>query len=320
MKTSLKLILSAAFALLLVLTAAPTAVQAATENPSGGIFIKDKDTDFFQMDGESQNGNVQASMAWRYGDYVYFALNCQKNVSVNTDEFKINGVVVGEDNYWLLGEGVPIKMYNGADDTAPDSFPAYTHGQPRIWIVGRILLSNSSLQLTFENLHNAGGWEIAGVTIEAALRVSHKYGTADPIMDFDQSAAAIAVGQAKAIHPVPKDGYVYDSVSVKFGTAEITDLASKGITKNDDGTISFTVTQEMVSADMVAIDYVYAAAHKLTVHYVFADGTEAAPDHSETLKEGASYSVTSPTVENYTPDQATVSGTMGTADVVVTVT
>ena len=60
--------------------------------------------------------------------------------------------------------------------------------------------------------------------------------------------------------------------------------------------------------------------HTLTVHYVYADGSKAADDHTETLAEGASYSVTSPEISGYTPDQATVAGSMGTQDIEVTVT
>ena len=44
-----------------------------------------------------------------------------------------------------------------------------------------------------------------------------------------------------------------------------------------------------------------------------------APAYTGTVAYGQSYYVTSPTVEGYTPDQAVVEGTMGAADVTVTV-
>lgn len=59
---------------------------------------------------------------------------------------------------------------------------------------------------------------------------------------------------------------------------------------------------------------------KVTIHYRFADGTEAAPDYSENYVTGATYSVTSPEVAGYTPSQAVVSGTVDDEDVEVTVT
>ena len=60
--------------------------------------------------------------------------------------------------------------------------------------------------------------------------------------------------------------------------------------------------------------------HTLTVNYVYADGSEAAKSHTESVEEGAAYSVASPSIEGYTPDKATVTGTMGKADVTVKVT
>lgn len=59
---------------------------------------------------------------------------------------------------------------------------------------------------------------------------------------------------------------------------------------------------------------------KVTIHYRFADGTEAAPDYSENYVTGATYSVASPEVAGYTPSQAVVSGTVEDEDVEVTVT
>ncbi len=59
---------------------------------------------------------------------------------------------------------------------------------------------------------------------------------------------------------------------------------------------------------------------KVTIHYRFADGTEAAPDYSENYVTGATYSVASPEVAGYTPSQAVVSGTVEDEDAEVTVT
>ena len=55
--------------------------------------------------------------------------------------------------------------------------------------------------------------------------------------------------------------------------------------------------------------------HTLKISYVYEDGKTASESYTEQLKEGASYSVVSPTIENYKPDRATVSGRMGTSDV-----
>ncbi len=54
--------------------------------------------------------------------------------------------------------------------------------------------------------------------------------------------------------------------------------------------------------------------HTLMISYVYEDGKVASKSYTEELKEGASYEVVSPTIENYKPDRATVSGRMGTSD------
>ncbi len=61
--------------------------------------------------------------------------------------------------------------------------------------------------------------------------------------------------------------------------------------------------------------------HKVTVYYIYADGSRAADDAvRDDLAEGTTYSITSPGISGYTPDQSIVNGTMGTEDVEITVT
>ena len=61
-------------------------------------------------------------------------------------------------------------------------------------------------------------------------------------------------------------------------------------------------------------------SHTLTVNYVMSDGSTAPAQHTETVNVGATYTVASPAVTGYTPDIATVTGTMGSSDVTETVT
>ncbi len=61
--------------------------------------------------------------------------------------------------------------------------------------------------------------------------------------------------------------------------------------------------------------------HKVTVHYVYTDGSKAADDEvRDNLTEGTAYSIPSPGINGYTPDQIAVNGTMGKEDIVLTVT
>ena len=61
-------------------------------------------------------------------------------------------------------------------------------------------------------------------------------------------------------------------------------------------------------------------SYLLTIHYVYASGGEAKPDHTEVLDFGAPYSVPSPSIPGYTADKPVVTGTMPAAPVTVTVT
>ncbi len=61
-------------------------------------------------------------------------------------------------------------------------------------------------------------------------------------------------------------------------------------------------------------------SYLLTIHYVYASGGEAKPDHTEEFDFGAPYSVPSPSIPGYTADKPVVTGTMPAAPVTVTVT
>ncbi len=75
-----------------------------------------------------------------------------------------------------------------------------------------------------------------------------------------------------------------------------------------------------VQSDLVVTAQYTVNSYTLTINYVYANGGTAATAYSQSYNYGASYSVTSPSVTGYTPDQAVVSGTMGAANVTVTVT
>ena len=57
----------------------------------------------------------------------------------------------------------------------------------------------------------------------------------------------------------------------------------------------------------------------LTINYLFSGGSKAAESYTAQLAAGDRYSVTSPTVNGYIPDQAVVAGVMPERDVQITV-
>ena len=60
--------------------------------------------------------------------------------------------------------------------------------------------------------------------------------------------------------------------------------------------------------------------HTVTVNYVYADGTTAAPSATKQVSEGKYYAIQSPKISGFLPDQSAVYAQMGTEDVTVTVT
>lgn len=56
----------------------------------------------------------------------------------------------------------------------------------------------------------------------------------------------------------------------------------------------------------------------MTIYYEFDDGSRASATYTRSMASGSGYSVTSPSIDGFTPDQEVVSGTL-TGDVTVTV-
>ena len=75
-----------------------------------------------------------------------------------------------------------------------------------------------------------------------------------------------------------------------------------------------------MSGNVIKVYYV-KNVFTLTIHYRYAEGGVAVPDHVENdLVQGMAYNVTSPAIPGYTVDKATVSGSMPAQDVTETVT
>ena len=73
------------------------------------------------------------------------------------------------------------------------------------------------------------------------------------------------------------------------------------------------------SANVIKV-YYKKNVFTLTIKYVYEDGSKAAETHTENVEFGTAYSVTSPDIVGYTPDNSTVAGTMPASNVEVTVT
>lgn len=75
-----------------------------------------------------------------------------------------------------------------------------------------------------------------------------------------------------------------------------------------------------VTADMTVTAQYVINNYRLTIYYLYEDGTTAASPYMANYDYGASYSVASPAIARYEADIPVVTGTMGTANAEVTVT
>ncbi|MBO4849250.1 MAG: InlB B-repeat-containing protein [Clostridia bacterium] len=77
---------------------------------------------------------------------------------------------------------------------------------------------------------------------------------------------------------------------------------------------------DCVTSDLTVTAQYSINSYTLTISYVYANGSQAAPAYTGVFEYGAAYSVVSPAVDGFTPDRATVTGSMSAGDVTVTVT
>ncbi len=77
---------------------------------------------------------------------------------------------------------------------------------------------------------------------------------------------------------------------------------------SEDGTAVIT-TLKCAKCPLTKVQEICTSPTKVVVHYVYEDGKTAAPDASQAVIKGMEYSITSPTIEGYTPDVEVVSGT-----------
>ena len=86
-------------------------------------------------------------------------------------------------------------------------------------------------------------------------------------------------------------------------------------------TADTAVVEGTMGTDDVTVEVTYTVnSYKLTINYVYANGTEAAESHTADVNYGTDYSVVTPEIVGYTADIKVVEGTMGTDDVTVEVT
>ena len=107
----------------------------------------------------------------------------------------------------------------------------------------------------------------------------------------------------------------------KYTEEEVKSFGLEGLVKGEDYTTSITkenskwivtfkpVEGKSTGERVVEVEQENEAVATITVHYVYAEGGQAAPDAVETYDVGDEYTILSPDIEGYYPDMATVFGT-----------
>ena len=109
------------------------------------------------------------------------------------------------------------------------------------------------------------------------------------------------MGETITLTVSPAEGYELESLTVMAGNEAVTVANNQFTMPASDVTVTATFTIN---------------SYDLTIHYLYLDGTQAAPTYTETIEYNTAYSVASPAVTGYTASQDTVMGIMGAEDVI----
>lgn len=184
---------------------------------------------------------------------------------------------------------------------------------------------------TGDTLHFRYFGETTGLTGTMSSKLSYYTsigGTAGVTYDNDkvvyEAPATYTVSVKYLYEDDTEAAPTYTEVLKAGSTYEITspeiDNYSPNVTKVSgvvtDSNIEYIVYYRRLPEDPTPIE---TPKHTVTVKYLYEDGTPAAESYTEELAEGNTYSVNSPSIDTYEPDQAKVEGVIGNADVELTV-
>ena len=113
-----------------------------------------------------------------------------------------------------------------------------------------------------------------------------------------------------------------DTEGKKYTEEEVRSFGLEGLAKDEDYTVSVTAEEskwvvsfkpvEGKSTGEKVVKVEQEMFCTITVHYVYAEGGQAAPDVVEKYEIGLeNYLINSPTIEDYTPDRNVVTGIPG---------
>jgi hypothetical protein len=118
------------------------------------------------------------------------------------------------------------------------------------------------------------------------------------------------IGTIESCYSVPSGSLAATGSTIAAG---FTVSNVKIVAKTDAGYAAFESAAAAIERAIFDVTY------KLTIHYVYENGEKAADDYVCELREGADYSIDSPSITGYSADAAIVSGKMGGSSAEITV-
>lgn len=280
---------------------------------------------YWSVDSSNYLVNYNSNLTYRYVKYYssQAAFDADSSGTAITFYERVEDTVTGETFNLTSDLAVGNKYIIALGDFAVGNLPVNNSGNDYFINGNRGAVSGSTITLASADV-DASTWEI--VSGDATNGFVFKNVGNDKYlgMSSDGQCYLAATTLAKAAN------WTYDGTDLNNNVTEtanmITDTSSSNYGKYyyylsfSSPFMDFTTTistGQNVKFYAVPDD---TPTHTLTIYYVYAGGGTAATTYTATYAEGASYSVTSPTVEGYTPNKAVVSGTMGSSDVTETVT
>jgi hypothetical protein len=159
---------------------------------------------------------------------------------------------------------------------------------------------------------NTGNLTVSGISVTDSLSTAK-----GRVIGMIESLAPGEESEAFAFdHMVTAADILKGSVVNEAGAAGTTEPEKTPVQATSNQTVDATMAEP---SDDPPAPTKPAAPYSLKIHYVYLDGTTAAPTHAATLAIGDAYDVASPELPGYTASLVRVTGTMPARNVIYTV-
>jgi len=219
------------------------------------------------------------------------------------------GAVTNYASWQLVTYSIAYTLDGGATDPADANPAAYTVESPAIALVNPAKTG-----------YEFAGWTGTGLDAASTAVTIPAGSTGDRAYTATWTPALVDYTVKHLQQSV--DGLSYVEIEGDRETLQgYTESQTEAVAKTYEGFQAGVFQQTEIAADgstVVEIRY-DRATFVLSIAYVYTNGTPAATGYADTLAYGATYSVDSPVVANYTAAPATVAGTMGAVAVTTNV-